>query len=83
LPSAAVPAVELDGITAGYGALPVLHGLSLSVGAGEVAVILGLNGAGKSTAMKVLCGAVPATGGAVRLNGEDITGLSTVRPPNT
>jgi branched-chain amino acid transport system ATP-binding protein len=77
LPSAAVPAVELDGITAGYGALPVLHGLSLSVGAGEVAVILGLNGAGKSTAMKVLCGAVPATGGAVRLNGEDITGLST------
>jgi branched-chain amino acid transport system ATP-binding protein len=72
-----VPAVELDGITAGYGALPVLHGLSLSVGAGEVAVILGLNGAGKSTAMKVLCGAVPATGGAVRLNGEDITGRST------
>ncbi len=71
------PVVELDGITAGYGALPVLHGLSLSVGAGEVAVILGLNGAGKSTAMKVLCGAVPATGGAVRLNGEDITGLST------
>jgi branched-chain amino acid transport system ATP-binding protein len=40
-------------------------------------VILGLNGAGKSTAMKVLCGAVPATGGAVRLKGEDITGLST------
>ncbi len=75
--SAGVPVVELDAITAGYGALPVLHGLSLSVGAGEVAVILGLNGAGKSTAMKVLCGAVPATGGAVRLNGEDITGLST------
>ena len=71
------PVVELDAITAGYGALPVLHGLSLSVGAGEVAVILGLNGAGKSTAMKVLCGAVPATGGAVRLNGEDITGTST------
>jgi branched-chain amino acid transport system ATP-binding protein len=76
LPSA-TPLIELDGITAGYGALPVLHGLSFAVGAGEVAVILGLNGAGKSTAMKVLCGAVPATGGAVRLNGEDITGLST------
>jgi branched-chain amino acid transport system ATP-binding protein len=77
LPEPKHPVVELDGITAGYGALPVLHGLSLSVGTGEVAVILGLNGAGKSTAMKVLCGAVPATGGAVRLNGEDITGLST------
>ena len=77
MPEATTPAVELDGITAGYGALPVLHGLSLSVGAGEVAVVLGLNGAGKSTAMKVLCGAVPATGGSVRLNGEDITGRST------
>ena len=69
--------VELDDIPAGYGALPVLHGLSISVGAGEVAVLLGLNGAGKSTAVKVLCGAVPATGGPVRLNGEDITGWST------
>jgi branched-chain amino acid transport system ATP-binding protein len=71
--------VELEGLEAGYGALPVLHGLSLSVGAGQVAVLLGLNGAGKSTAMKVLCGAVPATGGQVRYRGEDITGWSTSR----
>jgi branched-chain amino acid transport system ATP-binding protein len=69
--------VELDGIRAGYGPLPVLHGMSLAVGEGEVAVLLGLNGAGKSTAVKVLCGAVPATAGTVRLRGQDITGWST------
>ena len=68
--------VELDEITAGYGPLPVLHGLSLSVGEGEVAVLLGLNGAGKSTAVKVLCGAVRSTGGHVRYRGDDVTGWS-------
>jgi branched-chain amino acid transport system ATP-binding protein len=70
-------AVELDGLRAGYGPLPVLHGMSLAVREGEVAVLLGLNGAGKSTAVKVLCGAVPTTGGTVRLRGQDITGWST------
>ena len=74
-----VPMVELDAITAGYGALPVLHGLSLAVDPGNVAVLLGLNGAGKSTAMKVLCGAVPATGGHLRYRGEDVTGWATAR----
>ena len=69
--------VELDDIRAGYGPLPVLHGFSLSVGSGQVAVLLGLNGAGKSTAVKVLCGAVPVSGGHVRYNGDDITGWST------
>jgi branched-chain amino acid transport system ATP-binding protein len=71
--------VQLDAVTAGYGPLPVLHGLSFAVGAGEVAVLLGLNGAGKSTAVKVFCGAVPATGGQVRFRGEDITGWATAR----
>ncbi len=69
--------VELDGLTAGYGALEVLHGFSLSVQAGQVAVLLGLNGAGKSTAVKALCGAVTPTGGHVRYRGDDITGWST------
>ena len=73
------PMVELRDLRAGYGSLPVLHGLSLSVRRGEVAVLLGLNGAGKSTAVKVLCGAVPVTSGEVRLAGEDISGWSTAR----
>jgi branched-chain amino acid transport system ATP-binding protein len=81
LPVAAAepPMIELVDIHAGYGALPVLHGLSLSIARGEVAVLLGLNGAGKSTTVKVLCGAVPVTSGVVRHRGEDITGFSTSR----
>jgi branched-chain amino acid transport system ATP-binding protein len=71
--------VELVDVRAGYGALPVLHGFHISVAPGEVAVLLGLNGAGKSTAVKVLCGAVTASGGQVRYRGEDITGWSTSR----
>jgi branched-chain amino acid transport system ATP-binding protein len=75
--AAVEPVVELVDVRAGYGALEVLHGLSISVGQGEVGVLLGLNGAGKSTAVKVLCGAVPATGGRVSYRGEEITGWST------
>jgi len=69
--------VELDDLRAGYGALPVLHGFSISVDPGQVAVLLGLNGAGKSTAVKALCGAVATTSGAVRYRGEDITRWAT------
>jgi len=71
--------VEMVDVRAGYGNLPVLHGFSLSVDRGQVAVLLGLNGAGKSTAVKVLCGAVPTTGGQVRLSGEEVVGWSTAR----
>jgi branched-chain amino acid transport system ATP-binding protein len=68
--------VELIDVVAGYGPQPVLHQLSFSVQPGEVAVLLGLNGAGKSTAVKVLCGAVQPTAGTVRVDGEDLTGAS-------
>jgi branched-chain amino acid transport system ATP-binding protein len=69
--------VELDDVRAGYGPLPVLHGFSIAVKPGEVAVLLGLNGAGKSTAVKTLCGAVTATEGEVRYRGASIKGWST------
>jgi branched-chain amino acid transport system ATP-binding protein len=69
--------VELVDVRAGYGPLPVLHGFSIAVEPGQVAVLLGLNGAGKSTAVKTLCGAVKATGGEVRYQGENIAGRST------
>ena len=41
------PILEIADLRAGYGALPVLHGISLEVHRGELAVMLGLNGAGK------------------------------------
>ncbi|TCP61411.1 amino acid/amide ABC transporter ATP-binding protein 2 (HAAT family) [Rhodovulum bhavnagarense] len=65
-----------DGMTGGYGAADILHGCSVAVERGEIAVIVGPNGAGKSTAMKAVFGMLNLRGGAVRLNGENITALS-------
>jgi branched-chain amino acid transport system ATP-binding protein len=65
--------LEVTDLRAGYGSLPVLHGMSFTVGRGEVAVLLGLNGAGKSTTVKALCGALPVSSGRVVYEGTDIT----------
>ena len=57
--------LELDAVEGGYGLSRVLHRVSLRAGAGEVVSLLGRNGAGKSTTMKVLAGVVPPTAGEV------------------
>src|SRR3954469_16437623 len=71
-----MPAVELRGVTAGYGRIEVLHGVDLRVPAGSVFALLGANGAGKSTTLEVIGGTVAATGGCVHLDGEHINGTS-------
>ena len=48
--------LTLDKVTAGYGALTVLHGVSLSIGNGEAVAVVGANGAGKSTLLSTLAG---------------------------
>jgi len=63
-------------MTGGYGAADILHGCTVAVEKGQIAVIVGPNGAGKSTAMKAVFGMLRLRGGAVRLEGEDITSLS-------
>ena len=65
-----------DAMTGGYGGADIIRDCSISVDRGEIAVIVGPNGAGKSTAMKGLLGMVSLRSGTVRLDGEDITGLS-------
>ena len=66
-----------EAMTGGYGAGPnILHQCTVAVEKGEIAVIVGPNGAGKSTAMKAVFGMLDLHGGAVRLNGEDISALS-------
>ncbi|WP_036025394.1 ATP-binding cassette domain-containing protein [Paraburkholderia dilworthii] len=65
-------AVELYG---GYGAIPVLSNISLSVQVGEAVGVLGHNGMGKTTLMRTLVGALPVTAGEVLFQGESITGL--------
>ena len=65
-----------EGMTGGYGGADILHDCTIEVDRGEIVVIVGPNGAGKSTAMKAIFGMVRLRAGAVRLDGEDITGLS-------
>ncbi len=65
--------LEVDGISAGYGKVAVLHDVSLGIDAGECVAILGSNSAGKSTLLRVLSGLIPARGGRVRFDEHDIT----------
>lgn len=67
------PALELKNIYAGYGETEILHGVNLSVSAGEIVAIIGPNGAGKSTAIKAILGLLNITKGSVLLDGSDIT----------
>ena len=65
--------LEIRRLRAGYGRIPILHGIDLSVADGETVGILGHNGMGKSTLMKAAMGLVRPTGGTVEFLGEDIT----------
>ena len=64
--------LELDGVEARYGPVKALHGVSLTVGEGEIVAVLGGNGAGKTTTLRAISGLV-ATSGEVRFAGERIT----------
>ena len=65
-----------EAMTGGYGPVDILHACTISVEKGQIAVIVGPNGAGKSTAMKAVFGMLKLRGGAVKLDGEDITKLA-------
>ena len=67
--------LEVDGITAGYGELDVVHDFSMRLEDGEIACLIGPNGSGKSTILKTIVGIVKTRRGRVVLNGYDITGL--------
>jgi urea ABC transporter ATP-binding protein UrtE len=68
--------LEANGLCAGYGAIPVLYGVTLSVRSGEAIGILGHNGMGKTTLLRTLIGALPATAGTIRFNNDDVTSLA-------
>ena len=69
--------LEIEGLTARYGAADVLKGLTLSVEEGEIVALLGANGAGKSTTLRSISGLVPHTTGAIRLAGKSLIGMKT------
>jgi branched-chain amino acid transport system ATP-binding protein len=68
--------LEVVGLCTGYDSIPVLYDVSLSIVSGESIGILGHNGMGKTTLLKSLIGALPATSGTVRFDGDDITKLA-------
>ncbi len=67
--------LEVAQLQAAYGAAPALWDVSLEVGDGELVCVVGPNGAGKSTLINVIAGLHRASGGQLRLAGEDITRL--------
>jgi branched-chain amino acid transport system ATP-binding protein len=76
-PLSEAPSISIEGLTAAYGRIEVIHGVDLSVNAGSVFALLGPNGAGKSTLLKVLSSRVRATGGTVRIGEIELKKQST------
>ena len=70
------PALEVRDLVAGYEGVPVVHGITLTVGVGEVVALLGPNGAGKTTTLMAIAGAVHPMGGHVGVLGRPMAGRS-------
>ncbi len=66
--------IDAKGLTAGYGTVEVLHGVSLSVNGGEILSIVGANGAGKSTLLNTISGFIRPKVGNIRYGGQSILG---------
>lgn len=81
LPILGNPMLTLEGISAGYGAAPVLHDLSLTVSPGEILCLFGRNGAGKTTTLRAIMGLVALTGGEIRVGGEPLSGVAAHEVP--
>ena len=67
--------LKIQGLTAGYGPVAVLHGIDMEVGEGELVVVLGANGAGKTTTMRAISGLISRQG-VIEMEGRNITKAS-------
>jgi branched-chain amino acid transport system ATP-binding protein len=67
--------LEVKGLRAGYGDVPVLRGIDLSIQVGSITALIGANGAGKTTLLRTISGIIPAEAGSVRYDGRDILGM--------
>jgi len=65
--------LDIKGLGAGYGRVPILHGVDFHVGEGEIVGVLGHNGMGKTTLLKTIMGLIPATAGTIVFDGVDIS----------
>ena len=67
--------LTVSGVSAGYGRVPVLHDVALSVGPCEIVALLGPNGAGKTTLLRVIAGELRPSSGSVHFAGRELVGL--------
>ena len=67
--------LDVAGLCAGYGDVPVLRGIDLSIPAGSITALIGANGAGKTTLLRTISGIIPAEAGTIRYDGRDIVGM--------
>src|SRR5262245_2755582 len=74
--------LRLEGIEAGYSAVPVLHGVSIAVDAGQFVSIVGPNGAGKTTLFKTISGTLRPTAGRMRFEDVDLLRVAPARRPH-
>ncbi|MCA1952253.1 MAG: ABC transporter ATP-binding protein [Hyphomicrobiales bacterium] len=68
--------LEVEALTAGYGGIPVLRDVSLTIDSGEIVAVLGANGVGKTTLNRALSGLIRPDGGAIRFEGTRIERLA-------
>src|SRR6185312_7615941 len=73
--TSSAPLLQLENVTAHYGDLQALFGISLRVFPGEIVTLIGANGAGKTTTLRVISGLKPPTQGSVRFGGEDVSSV--------
>ena len=74
---ATTPVLEIKDLHAWYGESHVLHGIDLSVNAGEVVCLLGRNGAGRTSTLRAILGLTGSAKGSIKINGKDTIGLPT------
>ncbi|SDZ15966.1 branched-chain amino acid transport system ATP-binding protein [Micromonospora pattaloongensis] len=73
------PLLRVEGLHAGYGAVPVLRDVGLSVAARTITAVLGANGAGKTTLLRTLSGLLAPTAGRIVFDGADLRGVRVER----
>jgi branched-chain amino acid transport system ATP-binding protein len=74
--ASAPPVLEVRDLHAGYGDVPVLRGISLTVGAGEIVALVGANGAGKTTTLRAIAGLLAPSRGEIHFGGARIDGVA-------
>ena len=71
--------LRLEGVSAAYGNVPAIRGVSIDVGEGEAVGLLGANGAGKSTTLRAISGLVRLTAGRISFMGQDLASIPPYR----